>query len=82
MDATLNAIANVVVAVAAIMGLGGAGAYMIRRRANGQPALPGSAYDETLRELRGIHQTLRDGFRENGKQHEQMLDTLAPRRRD
>lgn len=79
--ATLDAVASIIVAGVAIIGLGGTGVYMARRRANGQPALPGSAHDEQTHVLRDINKTLKDGFAANSKEHKEQMDILAPRPR-
>ena len=81
MDAdSLAALAQIFIAVAVIVGGGGGAVYVVRRKTNGQSALPGTAHDETLHELRAITKQLQKNGEANAKEHEDMLDTLAPRR--
>lgn len=76
----VTATAQIIVAVVALVGVGGGGAYVINRRRNGHSSLPGAASDDLLSELRGIHSTLKTNGDKNSEEHEKMLDTLAPRR--
>ena len=81
MAEVVTAAAQIIVAVVALIGVGGGGIYMVNRKRNGQSALPGSAHDETVRELKAIHRTLKTNGDQNHEEHEKMLDTLAPRKR-
>ncbi len=76
----VTAVAQIIVAMAALVGIGGAGIYVVNRKRNGQSSLPGTLDDETLDELRAIHKTLKANGDKNSEEHKEMLDTLAPRR--
>ncbi len=85
-QALLETLTNLVLAVAALAGLGGAGFYMVQRRSNGRTALPGSAHDETVEALNGIkrevtalHKTVKESNGRNGREHEEILNAVAPR---
>ena len=83
MDAeSLAALAQIFIAVAVIVGGGGGAVYVVRRKTNGQSALPGTgdAHDETLHELRAITKQLQKNGEANAKDHKDMLDYIAPRR--
>ena len=77
---TLESISSIIVGVGAIIALGGTGVYMVRRRQNGQPALPGGAHDESVHVLREIRDAITKGNDTNSQEHENMLDVLAPRK--
>ena len=74
------AVAQIIVAMVALVGVGGGGIYVMHRRRNGQSAIPGSPDADMLRELRSIHKTLRANGDKNSDEHKEMLDTLAPRK--
>ena len=76
----VTATAHIIVAVVALVSMGGASFYVVNRRRNGQTSLPGTLDDETLHELRAIHKTLKTNGDKNSEEHKEMLDTLAPRR--
>ncbi len=84
--AILEAVTSLILAVAALTGLGGAGYYMVKRRSNGQPVLPSSAHDETVGALNGIkdevaslHTTVKESNGASQKAHKEILDVVAPR---
>ena len=92
MEETLAALSQVVVAIAALLGIGGGGAYVYTRRKNGHAVIPSTAHEESLDALRAIRKQLENNgnnitgeIQDLGKsmrtQHESMLDTLAPRKR-
>ena len=76
----VTAVAQIIVAMAAMVGIGGGGIYVMHRRRNGQSAIPGWPDTDMLRELRSIHKTLRANGDKNSEEHEKLLNTLAPRR--
>ena len=76
----VTAVAQIIVAMAALVGIGGGGIYVMNRRRNGQSAIPGSPDTDMLRELRSIHTTLKENGDKNSDEHEKLLDTLAPRK--
>ena len=76
----VTAVAQIIVAMAALVGIGGAGIYVTNRRRNGQAAIPGAPNADMLRELRSIHKTLKENGDKNSDEHLKMLDTLAPRK--
>ena len=74
----IQAVSTLIVAVGALGVFGGAGFYMVRRKTNGQSAIP-DTHEPLVLELRAIRVALVDGNEANRAQHEAMLNVLAPR---
>lgn len=82
----LQAVTNLIIALGVLIGGGTAGVVVWRRKTNGQTALPSSAHDETIDELRAIrgevssmHETVKRSNGMSRDEHREILDAVAPR---